>query len=111
VAIARRLVQAGRCDDAVGVLGEAGASPAAQRELAALHARARRWPEVERLLLPLATASSPCALALERLAKIAEHVHGDRAQALHWTQVLLALDPANPRHRRRHQRLARPRGG
>jgi hypothetical protein len=92
------------------VLGEAGAGVAACRELAALHARARRWPEVERLLLPLATSDRPCTLALERLAKIAEHVHRDRAQALHWTQVLLALDPADPRHRRRHQRLARWRG-
>jgi hypothetical protein len=107
VAIARRLVQAGRDDDAAGVLGDAGAGVAARRELAVLHARARRWPEVERLLLPLATADRPCAVALERLAKIAEHVHRDRVRALHWTRALLALDPTNPRHRRRQARLAK----
>jgi hypothetical protein len=123
VAIARRMVQAGRCDDAAGVLGEvavfsegrvaaeSSTGVAARRELAALHARARRWSEVERLLLPLATADRPCAKALERLAKIAEHVHRDRAQALRWAQALLALDPANPRYQRRHERLVQPRGG
>jgi hypothetical protein len=105
-AIGRRLAQVGRVEAARAALEGALHDAAARRALAALHARAKRWDEVEALLAPLSEGPRPCALALERLAKIAEHVHRDRARARSFAERLVALAPADARHRRRLARLA-----
>ncbi|MCE3001449.1 MAG: ribonuclease H-like domain-containing protein [Xanthomonadaceae bacterium] len=106
-AIGRRLAQAGRPDAARAALEGALHDAAARRALASIHARERRWPAVEALLAPLAEGPRPCALALERLAKIAEHVHRDRDRARRYAERLVAIAPTDPRHRRRLQRLSR----
>jgi uncharacterized protein YprB with RNaseH-like and TPR domain len=108
VGIARRLQLAGRSTCAQSVLEPASThDPAARHALAALHARARRWPEVEALLAPLVAGDRPCVRALERLAKIAEHVDRDAARALAYTRQLVDRDPGQPRHRHRLARLQR----
>lgn len=106
-AIGRRLAQAGRVEAARTALEGALHDAAARRALAALHARGKRWSEVEALLAPLAEGPRPCVLALERLAKVAEHVHRDRARARALTERLLALAPTDLRHQRRLARLGR----
>jgi hypothetical protein len=106
-AIARRLRQVGRASAAERVLVAVSNCPAACRELAALHARAQRWDDVERLLRPLAEATQPCTHALERLAKVAEHVRRDPAAALHWARRLAAAEPHETRHAQRIARLQR----
>ncbi|MFN9738145.1 MAG: ribonuclease H-like domain-containing protein [Pseudomonadota bacterium] len=106
--IGRRLAQAGRADAARRALEGALHDAGARRALARICARQRRWAEVEALLAPLADAARPCVQALERLAKIAEHVHHDRARARALTERLVALAPTEPRHRNRLARLSRP---
>lgn len=108
VGIARRLQLAGRGSCAQAVLEPASTHDVAARHaLAALHTRARRWPEVEALLAPLAAGDRPCARALERLAKIAEHVHRDASRALAYARRLVEREPDQPRHRHRLARLQR----
>lgn len=104
-AIARRLLLVGRADAAQRILLAASADPQARHALADLHARARRWSEVEYLLLPLVDAARPCAQALERLAKIAEHVHRQPLRALQLALRLVQLQPLALRHQRRIARL------
>jgi uncharacterized protein YprB with RNaseH-like and TPR domain len=106
-AIARRLIAVGRVDAAQRILQAAANEPQACHALATLHARARRWNEVERLLAPLTDGASPCAMALERLAKIAEHVHRQPHRALELATRLSSLEPSAPRHHRRIARLQR----
>jgi uncharacterized protein YprB with RNaseH-like and TPR domain len=105
-AIGRRLAQVGRDDAAHAALAGALHDDAARRALAALQARARRWDEVEALLAPLAERADPCPLALERLAKIAEHVRRDRVRARQLAARLAALQPRQLRHQRRLARLS-----
>lgn len=107
-AIGRRLAQAGRADAARSALEGALHDAGARRALARICARQRRWAEVEALLAPLVAAPRPCAQSLERLAKIAEHVHRDRARARVLAERLLALAPADAGHQRRFARLSRP---
>ncbi len=109
--IARRLLAVGRVGAAQRILQSAGNDPQARHALSNLHARARRWDEVERLLLPLAEGATPCAMALERLAKIAEHVHRQPQRAMALAVRLSALEPSAPRHRHRIARLERALAG
>jgi len=102
--IGRRLVANDRLDDAERALaGAAETQHDARRELARLARRRGRIDEAVELWRPLAVAG--CAHAIEALAKIEEHRRRDYAAALAHARQLVALEPAEPRHRQRLARL------
>jgi hypothetical protein len=105
VAIAERLRKLGREQAAERVLTGALHHDDVRRALARHRRRQRRWPEVRALLEPLADAPRPCVEALERLAKIAEHIDRDPARALRFTDRLIELEPGIARHQARRARL------
>jgi hypothetical protein len=106
VAVSERLLRCGRADVAERVLRRTPHDEAALA-LGRLLRRARRWDEACAVLEPLAQREPGCPRALEALAKLHEHVRRDPAGAATLARRLVELQPDEPRHRVRLQRLDR----
>lgn len=103
-AVARKLIDLGQRERAGQVLEHAVATQtAARRTLAELRRRERRWDAAGEQWSALAARN--CVHAIEALAKLEEHVRRNPARALAHAEQLAALEPVNPRHRRRIERL------
>lgn len=74
-------------------------------ELARLHRRRGEHEDAAKIWSHWAERG--CVEAIEHLAKHLEHVQGDYAAALMWTQRLLAAQPGNASHVTRQTRLQR----
>jgi hypothetical protein len=86
-ALGRHLAALGRRAEARALVEPAARTqPHARRVLAELLRRERRHDEAAEHLEALAAGG--CAHAIERLAKIEEHVRGDYARALEWAERL-----------------------